>query len=840
MLKRLKLLLSGVYHFVRSSSYRRLRCSTLFQNDYYLQRYPDVAKAGGDPLLHYLNFGYKEKRQPGPFFEPDYYMQQVPELKTCKVDPLSHYLIQGYKSELMPNPFFDPVYYLRQKGGSQQIKKNPYLHFLSNHTTTTRPIQKTPFFDPHYYCNIYPDVRRLKQNPFVHYLRTGLREGRSTSPWFDSAWYQDRHNLSSNPVSHYLIRECSENKSPNPFFDPKFYRERYRIDEGEDPFEHYLNRGLSRDYQPCNWFEPLFYRETYLRQKSMEQVPLLHFMEKGRKNRNYPNSRIRDFAVKPVISILVPVYNADLKQLNSCIRSVINQSYPHWELCLVDDCSTDETIRPRLEEWSQSDDRIRISFLEENKGISAATNKAASLASGEYLGFLDNDDELHLEALEVVVDHINREDGDLYYSDEDLIGVDGRQHSIFRKPAFNLELLRSHNYITHFVVVRYKLFSEVGGCDSRRDGAQDLDLLLKLSETAGRIVHIPRILYHWRATASSTSINHDQKNYANEAGRKAVENSMKRGSLAARVDFTDLNYYYRTRRKINTSLTTDVIVYIEPHAQNPLAWLNLLLTGLQQRHPGTRIMVTGAIDPGISGTEKISSHCKDRLESFFSPARHLSPAKALNDAAMKSSADLLVFLSSDVTVCGDNWLGSMIEHGQREEVGMVGGLIECADEKFEPVVPVPDISDDSPVYYFRYLTSSSILLNGRHCPQEVLGVYGNFCMMKREDLLALGGANDRDYPYLFWSLDLCYRMYLKKKINLFTPYSRAIWSGEGRAPEPSCDHLLLDREKRAFQKEHAPVLKAGDPYYNEKILSDNNISVVEFHNWKRGLNNSEN
>ncbi len=197
---------------------------------------------------------------------------------------------------------------------------------------------------------------------------------------------------------------------------------------------------------------------------------------------------------------MVPVYNVDPAHLNSCIRSVLYQSYPHWELCLADDCSTDPRIRPLLAEWTATDSRIKVTSLAENSGISAATNAAASLAGGSWLAFLDNDDELSPDALQIVVERINRTPGDLYYSDEDLIGADGRRFSVFRKPGYNGELLLCHNYVTHWVVTKKILYDQIGGCDSACDGAQDLDLFLKLSEQAENIIHIPQVLYHWRAS----------------------------------------------------------------------------------------------------------------------------------------------------------------------------------------------------------------------------------------------------------------------------------------------------------------------------------------------------
>ena len=268
----------------------------------------------------------------------------------------------------------------------------------------------------------------------------------------------------------------------------------------------------------------------------------------------------RSLPIKPVLSIIVPVYNVSSFHLNNCIRSVLYQSYPHWELCLVDDCSSKSHVRPLLEQWVEKDSRIRVAYLQENSGISVASNKAVSLATGEYLAFLDNDDELAAECLSKLVQVINEDNADLYYTDEDLIGEDGTQFRVFYKPDFNSQLLLGHNYITHFVLVRKSLFDKVGGFSSAKDGAQDFDLVLKLSEQAKGIIHIPEVLYHWRASESSTSINHEQKSYADEAGRASVEDALQRRDIQGRVDTTDWKFFYSVRRKLEVFPVISVVI----------------------------------------------------------------------------------------------------------------------------------------------------------------------------------------------------------------------------------------------------------------------------------------
>ena len=364
---------------------------------------------------------------------------------------------------------------------------------------------------------------------YIHFLKVGRNENRQPSYYFDTSYYLDKtpvlYDTGLDPLGHYFAFGYRERKSPSPLFDAVFYVKAYGLATDIDPYDHFLRSLSVEERQPCSWFDPNFYRQTYLTGK--EGIPAFkHYLQSGRKDGLYPNRKCSLLADKPVISIVVPVYNVEIAHLNNCIRSVFYQSYPHWQLCLADDCSTDQRIRLVLSEWASSDTRIKVVFLAENVGIAAATNAAAQLAEGRYLAFLDNDDELAPEALQTIAQAINNTPAGLYYSDEDLIGADGRQFSIFRKPGYNRELLLCHNYVTHLVVTERLLFEKVGGCAEEFNGAQDLDLFLKLSEQAETVLHIPEVLYHWRASETSTSINHGKKQYADEAGRQSIANAL--------------------------------------------------------------------------------------------------------------------------------------------------------------------------------------------------------------------------------------------------------------------------------------------------------------------------
>ena len=245
-----------------------------------------------------------------------------------------------------------------------------------------------------------------------------------------------------------------------------------------------------------------------------------------------------DFAYNPKISIITPVYNVSSKWLDNCIHSVLRQSYSNWELCLFDDgSSSDDTLRC-LKKWESKDVRIKIHYSAINEHISIASNKAIELATGDFIGFLDHDDELNQNALLEVVKILNTDQQvDLIYSDEDKIDQNGLRHSPYFKPNFSLFHVRSNNYICHFLVVRKKIGDSVGWFRTGFEGAQDHDLILSIVDNIDhdRIAHIPKILYHWRTIKGSTASGFNEKDYAFKAGLEAIKSHLERNNLAGQV-----------------------------------------------------------------------------------------------------------------------------------------------------------------------------------------------------------------------------------------------------------------------------------------------------------------
>jgi len=830
MIQTLKNFLSVIWYFVSSGHYRQLKKTTIFDPDYYRESNADVAASGVDPLVHYISRGFAELRDPSLYFDSNYYSTQVPEVKEKTLDPLFHFIVKGWENGYKPNLLFDPLFYVQQYPDFEFSRLNPLEHCIQQ----AIQLSPSPYFDPSFYKHLYKDVAASRENSLKHFLSIGLQERRSPSLYFDIPWYLDKTPVlmeaKIDPISHYSRFGMQEYKSPSPLFDPQYYARTYRVEGVDDLFSHYMQYGSPQDNRPCSWFDPVFYRQHYQDGSSVEMSPLAHYLSKGIQDGLYPNRDVFELQDKPVISLLVPVYNVSPAHLNNCIRSVLYQSYPHWELCLVDDCSTSKEVRPLLEHWALHDSRIKVILLEKNLGISGATNAAAKLATGRYLGFLDNDDELVNDCLFTVVQRINSEGAELYYSDEDLIGEDGRQFNVFNKPDFNKELLLSHNYVTHFVVTEKKLFEQVGGFDRELDGAQDFDMFLKLSERAETIVHIKEILYHWRASESSTSINHEEKQYANEAGRKAVSNALHRRGVSGSVSLTDWKFFYRVQKNMAESPSVAIIIIYNEGVEFQ-KWFKELFSHTD--YSVTEWIVVVQNDEHLLLLKHLSQDSCPEIRFLLSSSTGESQASLYNEAVRESKCRFCVFLDANIQVQTSNWIEEMLGYAMERKTGIVGGRI-LPFQKQEYIETLPDLGQSGDFYYARFVQQCSRHMNGLQCVQNVLALSWDMAMVNREKFLSIGGFSDEFPGGLFSDSDLCLQLHGRGNENVYIPFALGQWL----VPEQELENLQDSSPSKVrgqFQKKWYDLLHSGDPFYNMGTLDKNGLSRNEFLTWYAGV-----
>jgi O-antigen biosynthesis protein len=832
-MKRIRQKILSFLFALTNSSYWKLKRSGIFDPIFYLETNPDVAAQEINPLVHYLRGGWRERRSPHILFDIDYYFSQMPTGNGDETEPILHFLSEGWQEGKKPSPYFDPQEYAKQNSDLDFTKTNPLSHFI--HTGCRDNQYLPPYIDRQFYLRKYPDVVASGIDPLIHYFTIGRRELRQPSLFFDVTWYLDRTPIlrekAEDILKHYFLYGAAEGKSPTPIFDPAYYRAVYsdKIGTEKDPLAHYLRKGEREGLRPCSWFDPVFYRQTYLDDSSSSA--LAHFLSEGIWRCHYPNREVMNLPEKPVFSIIVPVYNVAAHHLNNCIRSVLYQSYPHWQLCIADDCSTSNHIRPLLEEWAEKDSRITVTFLDQNLGISGATNSAASLATGDYLGFLDNDDELVPDCLFRMVETIIATGADLIYTDEDLIGEDGRQFSAFYKPDFNPELLLCHNYVTHFVVTSKQLYDTVGGLSPDKAGAQDYDLFLKLSEQAGKIIHIPEILYHWRAGETSTSINHQQKEYADEAGRLSVAAAVERREFDAAVMHTELKFFYRTQRELYLMPLVSIVIYWDQQDQEPTAWLKNILS--LTTYTNYEVLLLHDAEMEIDTLNTYLMTIDQPVKTLAVPALQ-GLASLYNQALQHCDGEYVAFLSSDVIITAPTWLSAMVEYCQRPDTGAVCGLLQCRNPDLAELTPLPDIQNQTAWYYSRYLQQASILLNGLQCPQNTWSVVWECCVIQKEALDQCNGFAASFFPDLFAIHDLCFQ-FLERGLEIYyTPYCPLDWQADARRLDQAALNESWTAEKLAFQKKWRQRLLQGDPFFNTGKLQEAHISIDDFQKWFAG------
>ena len=785
-----------------NSDYRKLRALKVFDSGYYLSLQGKASEDDLDPLWTYVKTG-----------------------ETC-----ANRIVGGtitWSQQADPHPLFDTDFYVSQYF-PQGIDENPFLHYLR--LGWKKGYKPGPFFDPRtYWRNI--DEKSNVGNPLIHYCHYGQKQGESPSLNFDFAYYFDKNPVLSGVryeiIKHYKLHGAFFCKSPLPVFDPQFYTGQLGSEHSKvfDPLSHYLATAEDTTYLPAKLFDPDFYRQECGVELTRGEA-LTHYVTQGVFDGVYCHPRVAALPSTPLISILVPVYNPDLGVLRNCIRSVLYQAYPHWELCLADDCSPDADVRNLLEEWAKKDSRIKVAFLTKNGGIARATNEAEKLASGTYLGFLDNDDELTVDCLLEVVDVIHKQNGDLVYSDEDLIGDDSSTLSVFRKPAFNLGLLFSHNYITHFVTVKRSLFTKVGGLDSACDGAQDYDLMLKLSEVCENIVHIPKVLYHWRASESSTSINHGQKNYANEAGRRALEAAVRRRGLVHEVVGTELNFFYHLSCPENPTTEVTVIVW----AVKSDGCLPEFLTHLSNGCGGADVEYIVAVDE--KSCELINFEDSGLKCCQVAPVGGNETKAAVMDRLIRASArEVIVFLDGNTQQLSEEWLTELYSPLCRPSVALACGRTTYNGGDGKSYL-LPDLTNKSAAYLQAFLTSTTQHMAGLHCPQDVSYGSWDIAMLRKEDYEAVGGFRFAEFSDMFAMADLSIRLGAHGKIITYTPF--AVQDKEVRAvPASTGEDEARQRveEKRRFQHVLQKHEDTVDPFYNQEILTDNGIDEASFRKW---------
>lgn len=518
------------------------------------------------------------------------------------------------------------------------------------------------------------------------------------------------------------------------------------------------------------------------------------------------------FAYRPLVSIITPVHDIEESWLRRCIDSVIVQAYDRWELCLVDDASMRPHVAAVLGEYAQRDPRIHTRRLERNSGIVAASGAALSMAEGEFVTFLDHDDELSPDALlEVVRALQGRRDLDLIYSDEDKLDENGRRVDPFFKPGWSPDLLLSMNYICHLAVIRRTLLEEIGGVRPGFDGSQDYDLLLRVTEHTERVLHIPKVLYHWRMVPGSVAGSRTAKPYALEAAKRALEEALVRRGVKGTVEMPTPGVYRVMYAIPDPRPRVSIIIPTRDRVDLLRPCIDSIET--KSTYRDYEIIV---VDNGSS--ERDSVRYLRELEARHRVIRHEAPfnwSEINNFAARQTEGELLLFMNNDIEVVNDDWLEALVEHAARSGVGAVGakllypnsgrtiqhagvvlGLGGVAGHAFK------HLPEQDPGYC--YLP---------HVVRNFSAVTGACLMVPRNAFEAVGGFEER-LRVAFNDIDFCLRLRARGYLVVWTPFATLLHF------ESATRKALHPPEDEALMKARWATVLADDPYYNPNLTLD--------------------
>ena len=533
--------------------------------------------------------------------------------------------------------------------------------------------------------------------------------------------------------------------------------------------------------------------------------------------RELKRQRAAVFSTTPLISIVIPLYNTPPEYLKEMLDSVIAQTYGNWQLCLADGSDGDE-VREFLRKKYRNEIRISYKKLKENKGISENTNAAVRLAMGDYIMLCDHDDVLAPDALFHIVKAITEKNADVIYTDEDKVSMDGKHYFEPNfKPDFNLFRLRENNYICHIFVVKRTILDQVGTFCPEYDGAQDFDLILRCCEKAERIVHVPRVLYHWRSHMNSTAANPESKRYAFDAGKRAIEAHYERMGIRAHVELTDRPGWYRSYVEITGNPMISVIIPNKDHIDD----LEVCISSIEEKSTWKNYEIL--IVENNSEDKKTFAYYEE-LKHRYDNVRIIVWKKEFNYSAINNFAvkeargEYLLFLNNDVEIITPSWMEEMLQNCQQDGVGITGAKLYYPDDTIQHAGVVLGLGGIAGHIMCKARREEIGYMGRMVCVQEISAVTAA-CMLVKTSVFKKAGGFDEQLRVAFNDIDLCMQVRHMGQKVVFTPYAELYhYESKSRGLEDTPEkQLRFSKEVKYFRKKWKKELSKGDPYYSPNL-----------------------
>lgn len=513
----------------------------------------------------------------------------------------------------------------------------------------------------------------------------------------------------------------------------------------------------------------------------------------------------------PLVSVVVPVYKPEMSDLMGCVDSIKNQIYERWQLCLCDDGSNQDSLTEYLEEIASSDPRIRFTINQSNSGISEATNFALRLAEGEFVAFMDQDDAIPPNSLaEVASALVDDPAVDILYTDEDKMNARGVRFAPFFKPDWSPDYLLTHPYMGHMFVARRRLIEEVGGLRSEYDGSQDYDLMLRASEKARKIGHIPKVLYHWRTVTGSTAGDEEAKPWAYQAGLRALQDALDRRSEdAVALPSGFFPWAFRAKRRIKSRPLVSIIIPFRDQADLTRTCIDsihraagydnweALLIDNQSWEPETKALIRW-----------LQKDTKCRVLSYD---REFNWSAINNWGVEQANGEIILFLNNDIEGISEGWMEAMLEHAQRSEVGAVGARLLYPSGHLQhagAIVGMGRIAEHA----FRFCPPGMTTYFGTDKAVRNYSAVTGACMMVRKEVFEQLNGFDEAFHIAYNDIDFCLRMRREGYLIVYTPFA-TLKHYEGMSRGESQDLP----ETKEMARRWLRLLATCDPYFNPNL-----------------------
>jgi glycosyltransferase involved in cell wall biosynthesis len=533
------------------------------------------------------------------------------------------------------------------------------------------------------------------------------------------------------------------------------------------------------------------------------------------------------FRYKPLISVIMPVYNTPEKWLRRAIESVKGQLYPNWELCIADDASSKPHVISVLKEYETKDSRIKIKFRHENGHISAASNSAIEMATGDFIALVDHDDELREHALYMVAAELNAHpDVDLIFSDEDKIDEKGRRYDPYFKPDWNPALFLAQNFISHLTIYRTQIVKGVSNFRTGYEGAQDWDLAMRVIERipSSHIRHIPHVLYHWRAIPGSAALAINEKNYATEAQRKTLRSRFERIGMDVEILPTAEQYW---RVKYPIPEPPPPVTLIIP-TRNEVILLRRCIDSIYKKttYPNFEMIIVDnqSDDPDtLNYLLQLEKKEEIRILRYDAPFNY----SAINNFAVQHvRGDIVGLLNNDIEVITPDWLEEMVSHAVQPSVGAVGAMLYYPNDTIQHagvILGVGGVAGHAhcgcPRGYYGVASRAALC-------QNLSAVTAACLVVRRRVYEDIGGFDEKNLPVAFNDTDFCLRLLERGYRNIWTPYAEFYHHESAtRGYDDTAEKRDRFNSECMFVKQRWPELLANDPAYNPNLATEESFML---------------